>query len=113
MKPSGVFYGSCETVKPCHGLQSNKTSSVCVCVCVCASYVGSNAFLSFKFDYFGEHFSISPTIMALNTFLCTEIRLRANTSSTYMCETQQTVLFEAQWMCWRLYMMIRCHVTEI
>lgn len=28
MKPSGAFYGSCETVKPCHGLQSNKTSSL-------------------------------------------------------------------------------------
>ncbi len=36
MKPSGAFYGSCETVKPCHGLQSNKTSSLCLCVCVCA-----------------------------------------------------------------------------
>lgn len=71
MKPSGVFYGSCETVKPCHGLQSNKTSSLRLCVCVCdpASYVGSNASLSFKFDYFGEHFSISPT-MFLRTEIC-------------------------------------------
>lgn len=39
-------------------------------VFVCASYVGSNASLSFKFDYFGEHFSISLTIVALNIFLC-------------------------------------------
>lgn len=36
MKPSGASYGSCETVKPCHGLQSNKTSSLCLCVCACA-----------------------------------------------------------------------------
>lgn len=53
-------------------------------VCVCArpdvaSYVGSNALLSFKFDYFGEHFSISPTIMALNIFLCIEICLCVQT----------------------------------
>lgn len=52
---------------------------VFVCMCVRpASYVGSNAFLSFKFDYFGEHFSISPIIVALNIFPCTEIRLCAN-----------------------------------
>lgn len=63
MKPSGAFYGSCETVKPCHRLQSNKLPGLmCVCPGV-ASYVGSNAFLSCKFDYFGKHFSISCAIV--------------------------------------------------
>lgn len=52
---------------------TRQAPSVCMHVCVCpdvASYVGSNALLSFKFDYFREHFSISPAIMALNIFLC-------------------------------------------
>lgn len=68
MKPSGVFYRCCEVVKPCHGLESNKTRSPCLYASVCPpAYVGSSAFLSFKFDYFGEHFSITPTITVVNT----------------------------------------------
>lgn len=45
MKPSGAFYGSCETVKPCHGLRSNKTSSPCVYMCVCVFLCGPECIL--------------------------------------------------------------------
>lgn len=45
---------------------TRRARRVCMLLVCPPAYVGSSAFLSFKFDYFGEHFSITPTIAVVN-----------------------------------------------